>query len=154
MTVSYHLPSIVPWTPWDQSSGSAQFPNQHSSQKTWLSSTLFNSLRRAVTASTMNHSVPPEDTPGEGRWNSVFLQPLTQGGNCYPFLSAPRQTPHAAPHRAESKPSSSNMPKLRPASCHQTVLQLASLCSASSIHKWVNFPVLLSPALFTNTKKN
>lgn len=147
MTVSCHLLSIVPWTPWDQFSGSAQFPNQHPSQKTWLRSTLLSSLCGAVTANRVNHS-----TPGEGRWTSAFLQPLPQGRNRYPCLSAPRQTPLAAPHRAESKPSCSHLPKFRPACCHQTALWPASSCSASSIHKWVNFPVLLSSALFTNTK--
>lgn len=148
--VSSHLLSIVPGSVWNNFSGPAQFPNQHPTEKPWLwSSPWLSNLCRAKTSNTVNHSVLPEVTPGDGGQASDFLQPLPWGRNCFPCFSVPRQTSPAAPHQAKAKPSCSNLPKLRCVPCHHTALQGDSSHSATSTHKWVNFP-----ALCTNRRKN
>lgn len=151
--VSSHLLSIVPGTPWNHFSGPPQFPNQHPSQKTWLWSTLLSNLCGAITANTVNHC----SSWSYSRWGRVdFWLPTASplGQELLPLPSVPRQTFRAAPHQAEDKPLCSDLPKLRRVSCHRTALQPDSSRSASSTHKRVNFPVLLHPALFTNSKKN
>lgn len=101
--VSSHLLSIVPGSVGNNFSGPAQFPNQHPTEKPWLWSSWLSNLCRAKTSNTVNHSVPPEVTPGDGGQASDFLQPLPWGRNCFPCLSVPRQT--SLQHHTKPKPS-------------------------------------------------